>query len=417
MNQNFLFIFIYLFVFGFNLNGCQLNAQVYHYFEKNLSENNSVGGFNLTQSFGTNSLISSFVLDFVNGKFITEEQKDRCIANFKSDNVIAGEQFNLALNNSYKLGASSNFLFMEAGETFFYETKLHQDIFKLIFKGNKDFENKSASLNPLQIRSLQYLYLKAGIHRMTEKYSFKFNMAYVGGQRFLDLNTSRGQLFTGTEGRFIDLNLKLNSWDVNPGSHSLFTISGNGFMTDLSFSYMLSKNTELGFGIEGLGLIKWNKTVTARSVDTLYHFEGEEISNVLDSFSIAIKNVDELKSSFIKETNDVNRTTNLPYEAYVQLSHFLIPDYLQIQLKYGYIKSEFSSPFLNSSLNLYLSTHHLVGLNVDAGAYGKLNIGGQLAFCFSNKSSIHFYFNSISNLILPSNEMNLTGGLIYRKAI
>ncbi len=405
------FILIVLNGFGF----IHINAQGFQYFERNIAENKSVFGFNLNQRFETNSLTSGFVLDFVNGKFISNEQKDKCIANFKDNEIIAGEQFNLSLSYQRRFGNSTNYLYLETGETFFYETKLHQDIFILLFKGNKSFENKIASLNPLKIRSLQYFYLKAGLLRMTEKYSLKFNVGFIGGQRFLDLKTQRGELFTATDGRSIDLNLELTSNDAVGINNSFLNFLGTGILTDLAFSYNLSTNTQIGAGLEGYGFINWNKEVTERVVDTMYHFDGAEISNVLDSFSIAIKNVEELKSSFIRERENVSYKTNLPFIAYLKLSQFVIPEILQVQLKYGIIKSEFAKPFFNSSVNLYFSSTKLIGLNIDGGGYGSWNVGAQFAVCFSNKSSIHLYFNSISNLIKPSREFNLTGGMIYRK--
>ncbi len=394
-----------------------LSGQAFTYFEKNMSQNKNVFGFNLNQKFETNTLTSGFVLDFVNGKFISNEQKDNCIRNFENANILAGEQFNLALSYQRRLGSSSNYLYFEAAESFFYESNLHPDIFILLFKGNKEYENRVASLSPFKIRTLQYLNFKTGIHRISDNYSIKLNLGYVGGQRFLDLTTNSGGLFTETDGRSIDLNLKLKSYDVNPVKNSFFDISGSGFITDLIASYKLTNNIEIEAGVEGYGFIKWNNKATERIVDTMYHFDGAEISNVLDSFSIAIKNVEELKSSFIKERENLNYQTDLPHSVYVKYSQFIIPEILQLQLKYGSIKSELSKPFFNSSINLFLSANKLVGLNIDAGGFGSWNLGAQFAVCFSNQSSIHLYFNSISNLAKPSREFNLTGGMVYRRAI
>jgi hypothetical protein len=417
MNRTNRFILSLFFLLGFTCINSRLLAQAFSYFEKNLAQNKSVFGFNLSQKFETNSLTSGFVLDFVNGHFISDEQKEDCIRNFKNESILAGEQFNLSLNYQRKLGGSNNYLNFEADQSFFYESNLHPDIFVLLFKGNKTYENKVANLNPLKIRSLQYINFKVGFQRITDNYTLKLNIGYVGGQRFLDLTTTQGGLFTQAEGRSIDLNLKLKSLDVNPADHSFLDFSGSGFMTDLVASYKLSNSIEIETGIKGYGSIKWNNNVTERIVDTMYHFDGAEISNVLDSFSIAIKNVEELKSSFINESQHLNYRTDLPYLIYIKYSQFIIPEILQLQLRYGSLKSDFSKSLFNSSVNLLLSSNKLVGLNLDAGGYGGWNLGAQFAICFSNKTSIHLYFNSISNLAKPSREFNLTGGMIYRRAI
>jgi hypothetical protein len=402
-----------IFFSGMNI----LQSQGFIYFENQMAANNHVVGFDVQQDFATNALTSGFVLNFFKGKFISEDDKNKCISNFENHEILAGEQFKIGFNYLTRLGKSSNYLFIEAGEKIFYESRMHEDIFTLIFKGNKVFENKNAILTPFQIRSFDYLFIKAGFHKYSEKYTLKLNLGYTGGQRLLDLKTTQGSLFTAAEGRYFDLMLDLHSKDVNPGSKSLFNISGHGLISDLSFIYRINKNIEIGASIEGLGYINWNKNLTDRSVDTSYHFEGAEISNILDSFSIAIKNVEELKSSFIVERKENEYKTNLPFIATIQYSQFIIPERFQIQLKYGWINSDLSKTLFISSLNYYLSPTALIGLNINAGGYGKFNIGGQIAACFSGKSSFHLYFNSISNLILPSNEMNFTTGLSYCRAL
>jgi hypothetical protein len=392
-------------------------AQTFRYFDKNLSENNTIIGFNVDQKFATNSLTSGFVLDYLNGKFITEESKNRCIANFKNNQVKAGELFNLGLSIQQRLGKSNNFLYLEIGETFFYETQFHEDIFILLFKGNKSFENKTASINPLWINSHQYFYAKLGLHKYTNRIEFKWNVAYAGGQRLLELQTQRGGLFTATDGRFIQLDLKLSSHDVNPLRNSLFTISGHGIFTDIMLNYQLNNKTEIGGGIEGFGFINWQEDVKRRDVDTLYRFDGFEVSDVLDSFSIDIKNPQELRSSFIKEQSDVRKKTTLPHIIYIQFSQFIIPDIFQIRLKYGIRNSDVADNFLAGMANLYVAQNKLIGLHAEAGGYGKFSVGAQFAMCFSNRSCIQIYFNSLSNLFVPSKEMNLTGGLMYRRAL
>ncbi len=392
-------------------------AQNFQYFESEFSQNKSVMGFTLRQQFASNSLTSGFVLDYLNGKFITEEQKNQTIANFKNKTIKAGEQFNLSLNYQKKLGESRNFLFFELGESFFYETQFHEDIFILLFKGNKSFENKTALLNPLVINSHLFFYLKTGLHRYGNRLEFKWNVSYIAAQRLLELETSHGGLFTATDGRFIDLDLQLRSYDFNPISNTLFKISGHGLFTDLIVNYKLSQSSEVGAGLEGLGFINWDQGVTERIVDTSYRFEGFEVSDILDSFSVDIKNPQELKSSFIKERQNISKKTNLPYIVYLQYSQFLIPDFLQLRVQYGMRNSDISDSFLFGAANLFISRSKLFGLNAGTGGYGKLNIGAHFAMNFSNNSMIQLYFNSISNLIVPSREMNLTGGMIYRKTI
>ena len=78
------------------------------------------------------------------------------------------------------------------------------------------------------------------------------------------------------------MDLGLKSFDVNPSKKSLFDISGSGILSDFVFSYKPFEQAEIGLGVEGIGFIHWNKNVTQRLVDTLYHYEGTEISNVLD---------------------------------------------------------------------------------------------------------------------------------------
>src|SRR6185436_15267645 len=117
------FYLLYTAVCLISVANVKLCAQGFKYFERNMAENKNVVGFNLNQNFATNSVTSGFVLDFLNGKYITNEQKDNSIANFEDHEILAGEQFNLSFSYKRKLGGSDNFLFFELGEAFFYETK------------------------------------------------------------------------------------------------------------------------------------------------------------------------------------------------------------------------------------------------------------------------------------------------------
>ncbi|MGB4968150.1 MAG: DUF5723 family protein [Saprospiraceae bacterium] len=390
------------------------SGQSFDYFNDRFSSRDRIFGLKLDNYLSNNTLVGSFVLDYINGNFITEEEKNKCISNFGKDQIKFAEIFNTAASYQKRIGKSKYFFGLEVGEHVHYETEAHRDLFVLLFKGNKIFENKSASLDPLQIRLLQYLFLKVSLSKEAGPLSFYASIGYTGGQRLLDLKTNKGSLFTANEGKYVDLNLGLTSIDVSPAATALFSLSGSGMIVDGGIRYDVSKSTRVSLDLNGLGYIKWNKGITERIVDTAYRFEGVVISNVLDSVSIAIKNVEELKSSFISERELDHVKSTLPFTVSFGLSQFIIPERVQFGIKYQYLNSDISKHFYALSLNYYLSKNLLVGMNANIAGFGNWNIGPQLALTILDRMYVHFYFNSLSNLVDPDQPVSLTGGINFK---
>lgn len=401
--------FILLVIFSENARTQQLD-----YFENIFSDKSKIFGFKMDNYFSNNTLIGSLVLDYINGKFISEDEKDKCISNFKDEDIKLGEIFDTEISYRSKFGNSNYFLGLMVGEHIHYETQLNKDIFLLLFKGNKNFENKFAGLHPLDINLLQYLYIKLGLQKMGGSFSFYANVGYAGGQRMLNLKSYRGSLFTAPQGKFIDLDLNLKSYDVSPDFNTFFDWSGSGLIGDVGLRYKISKNTDISVDLNGIGFINWTKGITEREVDTIYHTEGLEITSILDSFSIAIKDVEDLKSSFIKERSVDKIKSTLPYSFSIGLSQFIIPNRLQLLFKYQYLHSDIANQLLYGSVNYFLSERMLLGLNLTVGGHGRWNAGSHFGVVLFNRACLQLNFNSFSTVFDLSQPLSLTGGVQFK---
>ncbi|HEX5624609.1 MAG TPA: DUF5723 family protein [Saprospiraceae bacterium] len=387
------------------------SSQAYSYFQEARDSRKHSLTFNLNQHFASNTLTGSLVLDYANGKFLTEELKEENIANFSDRQIRLGEMLQTGFRLENRLGDSRYFWSVELAEHLFYESKFHNDIFVLIFKGNKPFENDTASLNPLQIRTMQYATAKMGLRRSGTRFSWHVRAGWVGGQRLLDLKTAKGELYTGEFGRSVSLNLKLRSLEQEKSPESLVDFSGMGLVTDAGVQYTLGANTLIHAGMEGLGFIRWNRNMRERRVDTSAYFEGVEISNILDSFSIAIKDVEELKSSYIKESSGIAESTRLPVYYHLGFSQFFLDKRFQLQGRIGFLDSKLTQMFYGSSVNIYFGRNLLAGVTMDGGGYGGMNLGVQLAWNVADRLFMQAAFHSVNSLVDPKGPFSLKGGL------
>ena len=55
----------------------------------------------------------------------------------------------------------------------------------------------------------------------------------------------------------------------------------------------------LGFQIDRLGNLNWNDDYKEQNVDSIYRFEGVNITSLLDSFTLDLKSPEELKDDFV----------------------------------------------------------------------------------------------------------------------
>ena len=397
---------------------CDISAQwkSSDYFKEIYKQQDKILSVAVDNHFASNTIVSSFAWNYLRGNYISESEKDDCISNFNNEQIRVGERFKTGISIYKKLGEGPYFFGLEYSENVFYETRVHNDLFSLLFKGNKSFEGKSASLNPMEIKLFHYAAFKAGISKQTDKFSFYCKLAYLGSKNYLDLKSTKGSLYTEPDGRAIDINLNLISVNSRRTSDGFLNFSGSGVQSEFGLDYKFSSSTGLYFELDNLGYIKWNKELVQRKVDTSYHFEGILISGILDSFSLDIKDAEELKSRFIIEQGGLSKRVNLPVLFKSGIYHDLIPDFLRLGLQYQYIQSDYADPLWSGLVDIKLNSKFMLGAEAYYGGYGKFNFGFKTGFNLFKLLYAEAYFNSLNSLLTSKEPYTFIGGAVARLA-
>lgn len=386
------------------------------YFIQDYKEKDKIVSVNVDNHFASNTIVSSFAWNYLRGNYISEAEKNQCIANFNSEQIRVGERFNSGFSIYKKLGNGPYFFGLEFSENIFYETRVHNDLFSLLFKGNNSFEGKAASLSPLDIRLFHYSAFKVGMSKQTDRFSFYCKLAYLGSKNYLDLKSTNGLLYTEQDGRSVDITLNLVSLDASAGQGGFLKFAGSGIQTEFGFDYKFSKRFGFYFGLDNLGYLKWKGQLKERIVDTSYVFEGVVISGILDSFSLDIKDAEDLRSRFIHEKTGLSKRVNLPVLFNFGIYHELVPGFLDLGLKYQYIQSDYADALWSGLVDIKFSPKLILGAEISYGGYGKFNGGVKAGLNLFNHLFAEAYFSSLNSLVTSKEPYTFIGGAAVRLA-
>ncbi|MEO8069565.1 MAG: DUF5723 family protein [Flavobacteriales bacterium] len=157
------------------------------------------------------------------------------------------------------------------------------DLYDLTFFGNTQFENKTASLGGTAFTQITYQTFGFGFQGTTTNSFLRLEL--VNGQRMNSATLRKADLFTATDGRFLQLDLDGSYARSDTASSSFGTSSGLG----LALSAAVEKPIML-FGTKGsfrisvtdLGFVAWNGNAQRIVNNSTIRYEGIEVDNIFD---------------------------------------------------------------------------------------------------------------------------------------
>lgn len=230
----------------------------------------------------SNAIRSDFIRSFYNGEFLDNELKTNTSALLEEENNRIGLDFRVdasyfsrdTLFDTWKAHYGiTNRQFAAGG--------FSDDVFNFVFFGNGQAVDYNAYFNNLNVSFLSYQGFHFGMYRTDSSQLISFRAGLLKGSQIFDLYTENGLIRTATDGSSIDLTLdgEISMSDTN--RTSLASWNGTGATFDLRYEKMLKKNAKLGFSINDLGFINFNKNSVNYRLDTSYNFTGILIDNVL----------------------------------------------------------------------------------------------------------------------------------------
>lgn len=391
-----------------------VKAQNYEYLSERILPDKLITiGVSAYQDLASDGITSGFFKDYIAGGYIEEEIKDEAIRHLQGTNraivrfggnamaklSLKGRDLKLTFNLDYHS---------------FNEVLFNRDIFILYFKGNKNFEGANAALTPFVVERTDFTSFKFGIEKKYKALKFAFKLGLCSGLDYLSLNAEQGSLFTATEGRYVDLQMMLKSYNWAGAKSTLWNQNSVGVVAEGSLNIDFTDRLGLQLNLKNLGFIDWSGSIQERIVDTLYRYNGIEINNLLDSFSIHVKDAEEIESDFVRTTDGLDRSSQLPAEWSASIAWKGLNEHLYLSMGIGGIKSNISKTvyYLNSQ---YIFNSSLAcGILCKRNAYADWDIGLHLGLSFAKTMALQVYWESFSFLGSGNQPLHLTGGASLR---
>ncbi len=230
-------------------------------------------GYNINSNAITNSFLSALLYGTSD---ITDGLKDQVSGRLKSYNRV-GADFNVGADGMYKTKKLTYVIGLHHRE--FANSTFTNDMFELVFKGNKEFVGQTANIGDFKLRYFDYQNLYVGVLKNIEskKMTIGGGLSFIRGGRYQEVDIKNGSLYTDPNGYYIDMNANVNT--ASSPNNNLGASNGLGGAVNLYFSVKHKKN-QFNVEVRDLGFITW-KNQTVYSGDSSYRFEGYKINDVL----------------------------------------------------------------------------------------------------------------------------------------
>lgn len=351
---------------------------------------------------GEYSLMSSgitnrFFLDFINGSYIDNAQKQYIYGRLSDANRF-GYQLNLSVSGAATVNRSTRIIAAVSASQH-NSAVFSKDMFYLFFRGNKPFAGKTADLDPFKFTSFSYQTFSVAINKSNadNRINFWAGLSMIRGGSFRQAEAENLKLFTEQYGAYIEAEADIKA-RVSAGKPGLIA-NKNGIGASFfgGFDYRIGKSI-IGFAVSDLGFIQWDKMKTYKA-NGLIRFEGKEIPNIL-GFSdtlLTSYSVDSLAAEVGVDIDEENFLYRIP--TFIKLTYvykhseeWMFISGVEVVTGLGAIPRVFLKPVYALTDNLYIQGCLMYGgfgrLNLELGAtahlgkqisgYANLNVAGLL---------------------------------------
>jgi hypothetical protein len=183
------------------------------------------------------------------------------------------------------------------------------DAFRLLFEGNRPFAGQTADMSGTNFVYMhwQQIQFETKYHTPDKRSQAVIGISYLSGQQYNEANVKTGKLYTASNGTAIQADL-LAGYAVSDTSRSgMFSNTGNGISFNFNFKSIVGDSAskfrkEFMFAMQDLGYIRWSANTMAYTVDTVWQYNGVNISNaILNPDSIAsVPNADSIIGTPVK---------------------------------------------------------------------------------------------------------------------
>ena len=332
----------------------------------------------------SNSVPSEFSNAFVFPEFITEEIKSEAFSRLKRHNRFGGE-----FNRGAELGFAPDSSWRAEGKQLSFRYKnstlfgaaFGEDIFKLIFNGNKQFRDETATLDNTRLSSISFESLEFGFLKTNYNSLFSVHLGIVKGNALSSIDLAQGSLYTSPNGDLLDLAWQ-GDYTQSSGGNRLKDNPSIGASLSLNFIQKLNDKWILKESVQDLGFVVWNSATRTSKIDTAFSFTGIQLGSILDISDSKIVLADSLENKVLG--SDIRQSTMIALPTLVQFDVVRIfKNRISIGagIKYRYMPGFI--PLTEANISKGFGKNRSIKFTLAYGGFGQIQ-SGLSAVVFSN---------------------------------
>ncbi len=406
-----------------------LYAQVAPLFSPVYSNNEDTvfteAGTVLYSYLGSNSINNNFANAVFKSKYLDDHIKN---SNYlKGKNVLATDLYAgiyMAVKPDSLWGSKNLGYRIGFGNRQFRSVRFSNDLYNLVFFGNKDFAGKSASFDNTRFNMIDFQELQFGLFKdyndTKTKVRAYFGLNLLKGQQLQKLNIFEGSFYTAEDGSYLDLNSRFYYYSSDLSHKRFIDFNGIGLACDAFFSFEdIPSKLTFTFASKDLGYIVWNNKSYLARTDTSFHFEGVDITNILDMGQANIHGMSQ--DSMLNILNSHNDTIPYPLS---------LPERLTLEIKKEW-NCRFKSTLIGMNYifdtgqplpqfyalqSIKINSRFEADIIANYGGFSKFNAGLFLTYQMPKHFTIMIGSGDISGFILPTEAFarSISANISYR---
>ncbi|MFH2142968.1 MAG: DUF5723 family protein [Bacteroidota bacterium] len=305
------------------------------------------------------------------------------------------------------------------------DMKFSDDLFNLVFYGNKQFAGDTADMSDFQINFMTYQELQFGIFKKHTIESgslvYYVGFSFLKGQDYNSVRFRNANLFTAETGEYIDLNVSASYQFIDTVKSSFGDFNGLGTALNFYLDYEDTDNLyNINLSINNVGFIRWKNNAHTINLDTAIHFDGIEIQNIFeyDDSSYFGIDPDSIVTDFFQRTDTASFTKVLPERIHLSITKKMLDQRLLTTLGLGYYYgTNMKLPLFYAQGEYLINDNFSVSILTGYGEYSGFHLGGGLKLkCYKEKIYANMFSNNVLGFILLNNafSQNIYAGFSYR---
>ena len=390
------------------------------------SDSNTVisGGLGEVQ-YNSSAIANEFAKTFYEGGYLTNEIKQGSSSRMTDFNKL-GLDVNYGVYTSLRLSKvlgrnpyRFNW-FIGIYDRAHTDLSIPENLFKLVFEGNKQFAGQTIDLGGFSFNLYGYQQVQTGLfydNGLGQKLAI--SASYLNGNKYISYAVPQLSFYTSEIGDEIAVNWELQYRQSNLENNGYTTSNGSGFSTDLmyQFSYDSSTEVENYFKIEinDLGFINWSEnSTTITSSDSIF-YDGYYIKDVQEISDSLIQNlrIDNGVESY-SYLKSGKFTTYLPTRISINI-YQQHNKKMAMNLGMSYRTNANYTPYLFFEEHFYATSNIDIAGRLSYGGYSKLSYGLNVRAKFKS-IGLFLGTNNIEGLVAPKKfgGFSVFGGLNIR---